>query len=51
MADKIRIAEPKTRAAVRAITLSSWLVEAIAEHLAIWPISHDGPIFTAPEGG
>ena len=48
---KIRISEPKTKAAVRAITLPTWLVEILAEHLVDWPTSDHRLLFTAPEGG
>ena len=48
---RIRIAEPKTRAAVRAVTLPAWLVEMLAEHLATWPVTDNGLLFSAPEGG
>ena len=47
---KIRIAQPKTRASVPAMTLPAWLVDELAQHLTEWPAS-DGLIFTAPEGG
>ncbi len=48
---KIRIAEPKTKAAVRAITLPTWLVEVLAQHLVDWPTSDHRLLFTAPQGG
>ena len=47
----ISIVEPKTRASIRAITLPTWLVEALAEHLASWPVSDNRILFAAPEGG
>ena len=50
-AGNLRIAQPKTNAATRAITPPSWLVDTLAEHLASWPVSANRLLFTAPEGG
>lgn len=47
----VQIGEPKTRAAVRAITLPTWLVDVMAQHLAAWPVSQNRHLFTSPEGG
>ena len=47
----VQIGEPKTRAAVRAITLPTWLVDVMAQHLATWPVSQNRHLFTSPEGG
>ncbi len=47
----LRISEPKTAAARRAITIPTWLPAVISEHLATYPASSGGLIFTAPEGG
>jgi integrase len=47
----VQIGEPKTRAAVRAITLPTWLVDVMARHLAAWPVSQNRHLFTSPEGG
>ena len=47
----LRITEPKTPAARRAITLPAWLTQVLTEHLTKYPAGPDGLIFTAPEGG
>ena len=47
----LRISEPKTPAARRAITIPAWLPPVLTQHLARYPASPDGLIFTAPEGG
>lgn len=47
----VQIGEPKTRAAIRAITLPEWLVDVLAEHLARWPVGEIRHLFTSPEGG
>ena len=47
----LRITEPKTPAARRAITLPAWLTQVLTEHLTKYPAGQDGLIFTAPEGG
>jgi integrase len=47
----LRISEPKTPAARRAITIPTWLPQLLDEHLTTYPASPDGLIFTAPEGG
>lgn len=35
----------------RAVTLPAFVVEAISEHIRLWPPSDDGPIFTDDAGG
>ena len=47
----LRITEPKTPAARRAITIPAWLPQVLTEHLTKHPAGQDGLIFTAPEGG
>ena len=47
---KLRVTEPKARASVRSVTLPTWLVERLAQHLTEWPISEMRLLFTAPEG-
>ena len=47
----LHLGEPKTRAARRTLTLPEWLVVALEGHLAGWPPTEDGLIFTAPESG
>lgn len=42
---------PKTARSIRRISLSPFLVEAIAAHLSQWPADRDRLVFTAPEGG
>lgn len=48
---KLQISEPKTRASVRSITLPEWLVKVLAQHLAEFPPTENGLLFSAPEGG
>ena len=45
------IAEPKTRAANRTITIPAWLVDTLTEHLTKCPPDGSGFLFTAPAGG
>jgi len=47
----LRISEPKTPAARRAITIPAWLPQVLTDHLTRHPVGPDGLIFTAPEGG
>jgi len=47
----LRFGQPKTAAARRAVTLSTWLPQVIDRHLADYPPGPDGLLFTAPEGG
>jgi integrase len=42
--------ETKTRASRRAVSIPSWLVDALAEHISTYP-GDDDLIFTAPAGG
>ena len=48
---KVRIGEPKTKAARRSISIPPWLVEVISSHIATSASRDSGLVFTAPEGG
>ena len=47
----IHVGPPKTRAAVRAISIPTLLVDALAHHLGAHPTGHDGLVFTGRAGG
>jgi len=47
----IAIGPPKTKAAVRTVALPSFLTAEIERHLATFPTSSEGLLFTAPKGG
>lgn len=47
----LRLGQPKTAAARRAVSLPPWLPSVIDRHLADHPPGPDGLLFTAPEGG
>ena len=48
---QLHLGEPKTRAARRTLILPGWLVDALDDHLARWPATGNGLLFTAPEEG
>ena len=48
---RIVVGPPKTRSSRRTISLPSFLVETIAEHLTAYPAGPAGYVFTAPGGG
>ena len=47
----LRFGPPKTAAARRAVSIPSWLLEVIDQHLDDYPPGPDRLLFTAPEGG
>ena len=47
----LHFGEPKTRAALRRVTLPSWLNRSLELHLEAWPPPDEGLVFTSPGGG
>lgn len=50
LSGKLAYGETKTRAARRTVSIPTWLVDVLAQHIATYP-GNDGLIFTAPAGG
>ncbi len=48
---QVRLAPPKTAAARRQLALPKFLTEELNHHLATWPPSAEGFVFTAPQSG
>lgn len=46
----IYVGPPKTKQSVRAVALPAFIVDALAAHLAAFPPSDSGLVFTSPEG-
>lgn len=48
---QVRLAPPKTAAARRQLALPKFLTEELNHHLAIWPPTAEGFVFSSPQGG
>jgi integrase len=48
---QVRLAPPKTAAARRQVALPKFLAEELNRHLASWPPTAEGFVFSAPQGG
>lgn len=48
---QVRLAPPKTAAARRQLALPKFLTKELNHHLAIWPPTAEGFVFSSPQGG